>query len=432
MLDDEKTRQIINSPEFKNKVFLIKTCQFLINHYLKLYTQKKQYPTNIIQQQEDKTYTLTTTEKKRIIKTHKTGIEINPVSIDIIHDPPPWKIQKNKDKDKKQFNQIMLHTIKTDLKHKKLLTQENWFEHKKQEIKTKLQLQFKTLKNTKTIHINRGIVTGYNKAFIIDEKTRKQLIKEDPKNEEIIKPIIQRHDIKKHEIQFNKKYLIFTKRGINIQQYPIIEKYLSKYKKDLKPKPRKNKRKPGRSPRKYKWYEIQSTGLFYQDFEKPKIIYPTIAHQLLEVYDTNKYYLIDSCFMITSDNEKTLKILDAILTTELINYLLQTQIEHINKRGLRFNKKYIENIPLKIPDNKTAKKIIHYKNIIRRNYKKLRQTNNKTKHKKIKQKIQKYEQKLNNQVYNIYNLEEDEIQFIKNYLEKLDEKSNTNLNTNLT
>lgn len=38
------------------------------------------------------------------------------------------------------------------------------------------------------VHINRGILTGLNEAFIIDEKTKESLIKQDPKSAEIIRP----------------------------------------------------------------------------------------------------------------------------------------------------------------------------------------------------------------------------------------------------
>ncbi len=41
-----------------------------------------------------------------------------------------------------------------------------------------------------------GIKTGLNKAFVIDEQTKKKLIEEDPKSAEIIKPFVVGKDIK--------------------------------------------------------------------------------------------------------------------------------------------------------------------------------------------------------------------------------------------
>lgn len=40
------------------------------------------------------------------------------------------------------------------------------------------------------IHIYRGILTGCNEAFIIDETKKEELIKKDPKSAEIIRPFL--------------------------------------------------------------------------------------------------------------------------------------------------------------------------------------------------------------------------------------------------
>ncbi|WP_294961220.1 Eco57I restriction-modification methylase domain-containing protein, partial [uncultured Flavobacterium sp.] len=55
-------------------------------------------------------------------------------------------------------------------------------------IKEKIEKSGTPLKNW-NINIYRGILTGYNDAFIIDGKKREELIKEDPKSVEIIRPI---------------------------------------------------------------------------------------------------------------------------------------------------------------------------------------------------------------------------------------------------
>lgn len=433
MLDeDQKSRvmRIISTPEFKNKIFLINTYQFLFNYYLRMYRNIKNTPEDIMYL-VDGEYKLTLDEKKRILKTHRFGVVLDPLSLDIIHDPPPWDVQEKPEvanTSHKIFRNVMLHSLRSDIKNQdKLLISKNWddFKHKNliMKIKTKSQL----LKNMDIIHINRGIVTGYNKAFVIDEDTKNQLIKDDPKNAGIIKPVLHGSNIKKHSINFDDNYLIFTRHGINIDEYPVIEKYLSKYKKNLQPKSKKaHKRQKGRSYRKYKWYEVQSAGLFYKDFEKPKIVYPTIAHHLMSVFDTNGYYLLDSCFMITCDDDEMLKVIDAIVSSELINYILQSSIEHINNRGLRFNKKYIEHIPIRRPnEKKMAEKLVNQKQKIIKGYEKLDENLSMD----VIRQIQKDEDILNELVYELYELQEPEIKLIKDYLAKLDIKANTNLIT---
>ncbi|MDQ2716726.1 MAG: Eco57I restriction-modification methylase domain-containing protein [Chloroflexota bacterium] len=125
--------------------------------------------------------------------------------------------------------------------------------------------------------IQYGIKTGFNEAFIIDQITRDKLIAEDYKSAEIIKPLIRGEDVKRYDISFKDRYLIFTRYGISIGEYRSIERYLSQYRTQLEPRPLDWNETirgewPGRKPGSYKWYEIQDNVAYYADFEKPKII----------------------------------------------------------------------------------------------------------------------------------------------------------------
>jgi len=121
-----------------------------------------------------------------------------------------------------------------------------------------------------------GIKTGLNEAFVIDAATRAALIAEDPKSAELIKPFLVGRDIKRYQTPKSERYLIFTRRGVQIKDYPAIEKHLLRYKKQLTPKPKnwKGEKWEGRKPGAYEWYEIQDTIDYYQEFEKAKILWP--------------------------------------------------------------------------------------------------------------------------------------------------------------
>ncbi|SFE29783.1 hypothetical protein SAMN03003324_00003 [Pedobacter antarcticus] len=81
------------------------------------------------------------------------------------------------------------------------------------------------------INIYRGILTGYNEAFIIDEKTKNDLIFEDPKSAEIIRPILRGRDIKRYAYEFADKYIIttFPSLKIDINIYPAIRQHLMSF-----------------------------------------------------------------------------------------------------------------------------------------------------------------------------------------------------------
>lgn len=78
------------------------------------------------------------------------------------------------------------------------------------------------------ISINRGILTGYNAAFIIDSATKETIIKADPKSAKLIRPILRGRDIKRYSYEFADLWLIstFPSMRYDIDDYPAIRDYL--------------------------------------------------------------------------------------------------------------------------------------------------------------------------------------------------------------
>ena len=94
-------------------------------------------------------------------------------------------------------------------------------------IKTKIEKVGVPLRDW-DVRINRGILTGYNKAFIIDNKVKDELIAQDPRSADIIRPILRGRDIQKYKYKFAGLYLIctFPSKHYNINNFPAIKNYL--------------------------------------------------------------------------------------------------------------------------------------------------------------------------------------------------------------
>ena len=137
------------------------------------------------------------------------------------------------------------------------------------------------LKNYLDIKPYRGILTGFNEAFIVADSTRNDLVKDDPNCAEIIRPILRGQDIKRWNSPWKNLWMIFTRRGIDIDNYPSIKRYLSQYQRQLEPRPKQldsdtGRKWIGRKSGNYKWYEIQDPVEYWKAFEKPKILYQEI------------------------------------------------------------------------------------------------------------------------------------------------------------
>lgn len=164
------------------------------------------------------------------------------------------------------------------------------------------------------VKIYRGVLTGYNDAFIIDGKTKDRLIAEDPKSAEIIKPILRGRDIKRYQAEFADLWLLFipwhfplhddsTIQGASIvaenefrRRYPAIYKHLLSHKKELS---NRNKAETGIT---YEWYALQrSAATYYWEFDKEKIIYPNMTKYLPFYLDQKRQFTNQKCFIMTGE-----------------------------------------------------------------------------------------------------------------------------------
>jgi hypothetical protein len=201
-----------------------------------------------------------------------------------------------------------------------------------------------------------GIKTGYNEAFVIDGVTRKNLVKEDKKSKEIIKPFVNGDDIRKYRINYQDRYLIFTRHGIDIKKYTAIYNYLLPYKERLIPKPKnwKGKEWKGRKPGAYEWYEIQDTIDYFTEFEKPKIIYPEIAKESRFALDKDKYYLNKTCFLIPVEDYFLLGILNSKVAWFFLKRLCSVLGDADKSGRLLQQKIYIETLPIRPIDRSST------------------------------------------------------------------------------
>ncbi len=202
--------------------------------------------------------------------------------------------------------------------------------------------------------VYRGVLTGLNEAFVIDEATKNLLISEDSLSAELIKPYLAGRDIKRYQQPLLNKYLIFTKRGVDIERYQAIKNHLLAFKDQLMPKPKDYKGNDwqGRKSGNYQWYEIQDAIDYVEYFEQPKIMYQVFQVSPCFIYDTQNFFCNNSIWIIPSHDKYLLGLLNSKLGWFLIsNYCTQIQ------NGYQLIWEYLSKIPIKTIDfqNKTEK-----------------------------------------------------------------------------
>lgn len=247
-----------------------------------------------------------------------------------------------------QANQPLINYIGTNgsLYSKSYLNEEGWSfgSKQKENLKDKIAQTGKLFKNW-DFECYRGVLTGLNAAFYIDKETKDRLIEEHDSAEEIIKPLIRGRDVERFKVNFQDQYMIFTRRGVDINLYPSIKKYLENFRQRLEPRPRNfsGTTWEGRKPGPYKWFEIQDNISYFNEFDKPKIIWLVLTDRAKFCIDTNGHFTNNATFIITGNH---LKYLVAVLNSKVSEWYYDKITNSSGVGTNKWEKIYVEQIPI--------------------------------------------------------------------------------------
>ncbi len=154
-------------------------------------------------------------------------------------------------------------------------------------VKKRIEAVGKPLKDW-DIHIYRGVLTGLNEAFIIDQAKYDELVAADPKSAEILKPILRGRDIKRYKAEWAGLYVILAKLGSHNyleREYPAVFQHLSRFETSLRlrgqcrytssGKPKRNADFPGQ----HHWLELDNNPKddYLAEFGKEKVTWGNLA-----------------------------------------------------------------------------------------------------------------------------------------------------------
>ncbi len=192
-----------------------------------------------------------------------------------------------------------------------------------------------------------GVKTGCNEAFLIDTPTRNRILTSDPRSEEIIKPYLRGSDIHRWCPEWDDTWMIFTRRGIDIDRYPAVKSYLSEFRAQLEPKPKswKGERWPGRKSGSYLWYEIQDPVAYWKEFERPKICLQMIAYHSRAAFDGSGMFFNNAATILPTSDYWLL----CCLNSPAMWYLAFRSFPHKKDEALAMDIPYVEKMPIPQP-----------------------------------------------------------------------------------
>ena len=155
-----------------------------------------------------------------------------------------------------------------------------------------------------------GVKTGLNDAFVIRQDKRDELVEDDPRSAEIIKPWLRGKDIKRWKADSSGRYIIFANRGIDIDRHPAIEAHLRWFRNDLEKRA---------TAHLHPWYELQQPqeGI-YQEFSAHKIIINNVLKFPNFSYDESGAYMSNACFFMVPPSPATTAVLNSSMGSSLL------------------------------------------------------------------------------------------------------------------
>jgi hypothetical protein len=242
-----------------------------------------------------------------------------------------------------------------------------------QSIKRKIETVGIPLKEW-NIKIYRGILTGFNDAFIISEEKRDEILAncktadERKRTVELIRPILRGRDIKRYSYEWAHRYIIatFPALHIDIEKYPEVKKFLHGFYPKLRqtgqPLTVAEKQSvkahmlvhglavnekdldKSRKMTSNKWFETQDQIDYWDDFSKPKIVYPNMTKFMPFLFDTEGFMTNQKCFIIVGKN---IAFLTAFLNSSLFKYLFRDAFPELLGGTRELSKIFFDKIPVR-------------------------------------------------------------------------------------
>ena len=223
-----------------------------------------------------------------------------------------------------------------------------------QSIKRKIESVGTPLKDW-DIQINYGIKTGFNDAFIINTEKRNEILdncsseEERTKTAELIRPILRGRDIQRYNYEWAGKWLIstFPARHYDIDKYPAIKEFLLSF--DIRKLEQTGKeyiingeKVKARKKTNNKWFETQDSISYWEDFNKPKIVYREIGTEMDACMLSEEFIVNNKLYLLTGEN---LEYLLAFFNSRVFNKILMKAANITGGKGADF----MYNVPVPKP-----------------------------------------------------------------------------------
>jgi hypothetical protein len=204
----------------------------------------------------------------------------------------------------------------------------------------------------------RGILTGFNDAFLLDTATKERLVAADPRSADLFKPYLRGQDINRWRTECDGLWMLALKSSGNhpwpwanvgdqaeavfAATYPAIHAHLNQFRDAL----------VKRQDQGEHWWELRSCA-YWEKFDQPKVMYQEIQFHPCYLRDQARMLSNNKAFFLPSEDLYLL----AVLNSPLLWWHNWRYLPHMKDEALTPVTFLMENLPIARPTDDLRKSV---------------------------------------------------------------------------
>ncbi|HEY0478610.1 MAG TPA: Eco57I restriction-modification methylase domain-containing protein [Kofleriaceae bacterium] len=193
----------------------------------------------------------------------------------------------------------------------------------------------------------RGVVTGCNRAFVLDRVTRDRLLAAEPAAAAVIRPFVKGRDLRRWLPAEPERWILLVDRGTQLAELPGVLDHLTGFRAALEPRPG-DWQGPwrGRKPGPYRWYELQDPVGPLVKACAPRLLYQDIQTGPVCALDRGGDLVPDTTVWMLPSADLYLL---AVLSSPLYAWYARRRFPPALNGSVRPKLEYLRNFPIAAP-----------------------------------------------------------------------------------
>jgi hypothetical protein len=194
---------------------------------------------------------------------------------------------------------------------------------------------------------SRGVVTGLNRAFVIDRATRDRILADEPAAASLIRRFVKGRDVRRWLPAAAERWILLVDRGTSLDALPVVRAHLATFREALEPRPPSFRGTwPGRKPGAYAWYELQDPVGPLVKARAPRLLYQDIQTAPACCLDLDGDVVPDTTVWMLPTQDRFLL---AVLNSPLYAWYARRRFPPALNGAVRPKHEYMQALPIARP-----------------------------------------------------------------------------------